>query len=136
MNNATDRNLVASACGDSCPFDRADARTQDQYRRSQSVASLDRVEGKCARGTVVQRLWFVQALQGRPISENDGKLDTPKSPLPEVHRLYFKPEYHEFSPRTMWSLSNAFTSAFKRLDPVPQFKATAKLGEFLSQLPA
>jgi len=27
--------------------------------------------------------------------------------------------------------SNAFTSAFKVLDPVPQFKATAKLGEFL-----
>jgi hypothetical protein len=31
----------------------------------------------------------------------------------------------------MWSLSNAFTSAFKELDPIPQFKATAKLGEFL-----
>ena len=28
------------------------------------------------------------------------------------------------------------TSAFKKLDPVPQFKATAKLGEFLTQLPA
>lgn len=27
--------------------------------------------------------------------------------------------------------SNAFTSAFKELDPIPQFKATAKLGEFL-----
>ena len=27
--------------------------------------------------------------------------------------------------------SNAFTSAFKKLDPIPQFKATAKLGEFL-----
>jgi len=33
--------------------------------------------------------------------------------------------------RTIWSLSNAFTSAFKELDPIPQFKATAKLGEFL-----
>ncbi len=31
----------------------------------------------------------------------------------------------------MWSLSNAFTSAFKKLAPVPQFKATAKLGAFL-----
>jgi len=41
-----------------------------------------------------------------------------------------RPEYPEFSARTMWSLSNAFTSAFKRLDPIPQFKATAKLGEF------
>jgi hypothetical protein len=65
----------------------------------------------------------------------DGKLDAPKSLLSEVHRLYFDPEYPEFSPRTMWSLSNAFTSAFKRLDPVPQFKATAKLGEFLTELP-
>jgi len=34
------------------------------------------------------------------------------------------------------SLSNAFTSAFKKLDPIPQFKATAKLGEFLDQLTA
>jgi hypothetical protein len=58
----------------------------------------------------------------------DGKLDAPKSLLPEVHRMYFEPEYPEFSPRTMWSLSNAFTSAFKKLDPVPQFKATAKFG--------
>jgi hypothetical protein len=44
--------------------------------------------------------------------------------LPDVHRLYFEPEYPEFAPRTMWSLSNPFTSAFKRLGPVPQFKAT------------
>jgi len=28
-------------------------------------------------------------------------------------------------------LSNAFTSAFKELDPIPQFRATAKLGAFL-----
>jgi hypothetical protein len=66
----------------------------------------------------------------------DGNLEAPKSLLPEVHRLYFEPQYPEFAPRTMWSLSNAFTSAFKKLDPVPQFKATAKLGEFLNQLPA
>src|SRR6266850_5918981 len=66
----------------------------------------------------------------------DGKLEAPRSLLSEVHRLYFQPRYEEFSPRTMWSLSNAFTSAFKELDPVPQFKVTAKLGSFLSQLPA
>ena len=66
----------------------------------------------------------------------DGKLEAPRSLLPEVHRLYFEPQYPEFSARTMWSLSNAFTSAFKKLDPVPQFKATAKLGGFLAQLPA
>lgn len=46
-------------------------------------------------------------------------------------RTYFEPTYEEFRPRTIWSLSNAFTSAFKELDPIPQFKATAKLGEFL-----
>jgi Domain of unknown function (DUF932) len=65
----------------------------------------------------------------------EGKLDAPKGLLPDVHRLYFAPEYPEFAARTMWSLSNAFTSAFKKLDPIPQFKATAKLGEFLSLLP-
>ena len=65
----------------------------------------------------------------------DGKLEAPRSLLSDVHRPYFQPQYEEFSPRTMWSLSNAFTSAFKELDPVPQFKATAKLGTFLSQLP-
>jgi len=65
----------------------------------------------------------------------DGKLEAPMSLLPEVHRFYFEPQYLEISPRTMWSLSNAFTTAFKKLDPVPQFKATAKLGEFLAELP-
>jgi len=39
----------------------------------------------------------------------DGKLDAPRSLLPEVHRHYFEPQYPEFSTRTMWSLSNAFT---------------------------
>ncbi len=33
----------------------------------------------------------------------------------------------------MWSLSNAFTSAFKELEPISQFKATAKLGKFLEE---
>ncbi|HEY2231983.1 MAG TPA: hypothetical protein VGK01_00765 [Candidatus Angelobacter sp.] len=60
----------------------------------------------------------------------DGKLEAPRSLLSEVHRLYFEPQYAEFSTRTMWSLSNAFTSAFKKLDPVPQLKATAKRANF------
>jgi hypothetical protein len=42
-----------------------------------------------------------------------------------------QPTYPEFEPRTLWSLSNAFTSAFKELDPIPQYKATAKLAGFL-----
>ena len=44
-----------------------------------------------------------------------------------------EPQYEEFRPRTLWSLSNAVTSAFKELDPIPQFKATAKLGAFLEE---
>jgi hypothetical protein len=35
---------------------------------------------------------------------------------------------NEFKPRTVWCLSNAFT--YKDLDPIPQFRATAKLGAF------
>ncbi len=61
----------------------------------------------------------------------EGRLEAPKHLVRTVHDLYFEPKYEEFRPRTIWSLSNAFTSAFKELDPVPQFKATAKLREFL-----
>ena len=61
----------------------------------------------------------------------EGDLQAPKHLAGVVHDLYFQPKYEEFQPRTMWSLSNAFTSAFKELEPIPQFKATAKLGVFL-----
>ena len=37
-----------------------------------------------------------------------------------VHELYFEPQYPEFQARTIFSLTNAFTSAFKQLDPMPQ----------------
>jgi hypothetical protein len=60
----------------------------------------------------------------------EAKLEAPKHLARSVHDVYFE-QYEEFRPRTIWSLSNAFTSAFKELDPIPQFKATAKLGEFL-----
>jgi Domain of unknown function (DUF932) len=61
----------------------------------------------------------------------EDKLDAPKHLARKVHELYFNPAHEQFSPRTMWSLTNAFTSAFKELDPIPQFKATAKLAAFL-----
>jgi hypothetical protein len=60
-----------------------------------------------------------------------GALEAPRHLARNVHDLYFSPANEEFQPRTMWSMSNAFTSAFKELDPIPQFKVTAKLGEFL-----
>ena len=61
----------------------------------------------------------------------EGDLEIPKHLARRVHELYFTPQHEEFESRTMWSLSNAFTSAFKELDPIPQCKATAKLGGFL-----
>jgi len=61
----------------------------------------------------------------------EGDLEVPKHLARSVHELYFTPRHQEFESRTMWSLSNAFTSAFKELDPIPQFRATAKLGRFL-----
>jgi hypothetical protein len=61
----------------------------------------------------------------------EGKLEAPKDLARTVHDLYSEPKYEEFRSRTIWSLSNAFTWAFKDLEPIPQFKAMAKLGEFL-----
>ena len=61
----------------------------------------------------------------------EGELDVPKHLARPVHDLYFNPRVEEFAPRTMWSLSNAFTSAFKELEAIPQFRATARLGAFL-----
>jgi hypothetical protein len=61
----------------------------------------------------------------------ESELEVPRHLARRVHDLYFEPQYDEFKPRTVWSLSNAFTSAFKDLDPIPQFRATAKLGGFL-----
>ncbi len=61
----------------------------------------------------------------------EGQLEAPKQLARRVHDLYFNPPFEEFVPPTRWSLANAFTSAFKELDPIPQFRATAKLGPFL-----
>jgi hypothetical protein len=61
----------------------------------------------------------------------EGELDVPRHLARVVHDRYFNPQFEEFQQRTMWSLSNAFTSAFQELDAIPQFRATAKLGAFL-----
>ena len=66
----------------------------------------------------------------------ESELDVPRHLARTVLELYFNPQYEEFQPRTIWSLSNAFTSAFKDLDPIPQFRATARLGEFLAAVRA
>lgn len=61
----------------------------------------------------------------------EGGLEVPRHLDRKVHDLYFNPTVEEFQPRTMWSLSNSFTSAFKELEPIPQFKATGRLAGFL-----
>jgi hypothetical protein len=52
--------------------------------------------------------------------------------MKSVHSNYFLPRHEEFSPRTVWSLSNAFTSALKEAKPDRQYELTAKLGAFLA----
>ena len=61
-----------------------------------------------------------------------GELKAPARLAVKVHEYYFHPKLEEFQPRTMWSLSNAFTGAFKALEPIPQFRASAALGKFLA----
>jgi hypothetical protein len=56
----------------------------------------------------------------------------PRHLMSVVHDLYFRPQHEAFRPRNLWSLSNAFTSAFKKLAPVKQFETTARLGAFLN----
>jgi hypothetical protein len=39
----------------------------------------------------------------------EGELEVPKHPARVVHSRYFDPQYKEVAPRTLWSLSNAFS---------------------------
>jgi hypothetical protein len=82
--------------------------------------------------------------QERPLADEKAKLiiynafveaglSIPKHLVHKVHKLYFEPVYEDFRPRTLWSLSNAFTSAFKKLKPISQFQVTAKLGSYLDR---
>jgi len=66
----------------------------------------------------------------------EGELEVPRHLARVVHARYFDPQHEEFAPRTMWSLSNAFTLAFKELEAIPQFRAAAKLGAFLEGIHA
>jgi hypothetical protein len=60
-------------------------------------------------------------------------LSVPRHLVRTVHQNYFEPMVEEFRPRTLWSLSNAFTSAFKQLKPIAHFRAAAKLGAYLDR---
>ena len=87
--------------------------------------------GKLASATAVSRGGKADDLPG---VHRRGSWMSRRHLARKVHELYFNPQHEEFQPRTMWSLSNAFTSAFKELDPIPQFRATAKLAGFLQSV--
>jgi hypothetical protein len=93
-------------------------RNSEPMRRQVEAWNGTRIPDESAK-LVIYRA-FVQA-----------ELDVPKHLVRQDHDLYFNPQVEEFAPRTTWSLSNAFTSAFRELDPIHQFKATAKLAPFL-----
>jgi len=57
----------------------------------------------------------------------------PKQLMHSVHNNYFNPVQSEHWERSLWGLSNAFTSAFKTLNPIAQFRMTARLAGFLPQ---
>ena len=82
--------------------------------------------------------------KGQPITDDhaklviyeafvEGKLQVSPKLMKPVHNAYFNPEHEEFVDPTLWSLSNAFTTAFKQLPAFNQYKATAKLGQFLNR---
>lgn len=68
----------------------------------------------------------------RAFIERDG-IELPRHLGPLVHAEYMAPSYDEFKPRTLRSLEASFTHVLKQLDPVPQFQATAAVGEFFQQ---
>lgn len=86
----------------------------------------------------------VRAMTDFGLTDNDAKLfiyrafleneirGIPRNLMPVVHEHYFKPTIDAFVPRNLWSLSNAFTSAFKQLTPIKQFEVTARLGAFFA----
>ena len=90
----------------------------------------EQVEAMKALGLndAVAKLVIYQAFMDRKIR------GLPKHLMSVVHKFYFKPEYKAFEPRTLWSLSNAFTSSFKKLAPLKQFEITARLGTFLTDV--
>ena len=86
----------------------------------------------------------IKLMRQHGLTDNDARLiiyrafiekvlkGVPRQLMPAVHANYFDPAYEDFRSRNLWSLSNAFTSAFKSLGPLKKFEATAKLGLYMS----
>lgn len=70
---------------------------------------------------------LIQAFEGRIISARQ---------LPDVLQQWHKPTYQEFSPRSLWSLLNAFTTAMgdrQKSNPQAFAKSTIRLSSLLDQ---
>jgi hypothetical protein len=62
----------------------------------------------------------------------EGKLEAPKHLARTVHDFYFEPKYGGIRLTDhLESFRTPSPRPFKGLKPIPQFKAPAKLGEFL-----
>jgi hypothetical protein len=59
------------------------------------------------------------------------RLPVPVKLISAVHNHWIHPPHDEFQERTLWSLANGFTEAFKTLKPIAQFQASAKLSPFI-----
>ena len=60
----------------------------------------------------------------------EGGMEIPRHLLRPTHDLYFQPAHNEFTPRTLWSLNNAFSGAAKQLDPIPHQRVAAQIGQY------
>jgi hypothetical protein len=58
----------------------------------------------------------------------EGKLEAPKHLARTVHDLYFEPEYEEFRPRTIWSLSNGVYFSVQGTGPDPSIQGDRQAG--------
>lgn len=66
----------------------------------------------------------------------------PKHLLEPIYNYYFVPEQayetpseiEAFTGHTLWSMSNAFTSSIKMLNPIAQFQYTAKVAEYFKPI--
>jgi hypothetical protein len=88
----------------------------------------------------------IQAMKEQSILDEEAKLiiyqafldrnikGVPRHLMSLVHDLYFHPKQEAFYPRNLWSLSNAFTSAFKKASPIKQFEVTARLGTYFNKV--
>jgi hypothetical protein len=116
------------------------ARHSNSFNLIEQVSiGVDRIQRNFAPLNEQIELW-----SARQLSDDDARvilykaflekgIPVPLKLLKDTHNHYFNPQYEEFAPRTLFSLSNAFTSAFKLLDPLKAYPATSKLAGFLTQ---